>query len=205
MNVGGTWGLKREQGNKSLKNTDIYKSDPELIKKKKKRPFISFWPVMFVLLSSSQQLLDILGDLFGFADDVLCAGKRGVRVHLQIIKFRDRATLSQPATAPQPPSPAEPAKWVKKQQQIKPPAKTCFLLLNCTWTPLCLTDFWVIFLPRVIQLRVIERVVIVTFWHAALLLQFWSLGGKKNNMRERSSITDRKTQQQLWWKCIFFI
>lgn len=36
MNVGGTWGLKREQGNKSLKNTDIYKSDPELIKKKKK-------------------------------------------------------------------------------------------------------------------------------------------------------------------------
>lgn len=136
---------------------------------------------MFVLLSSSQQLLDILGDLFGLADDVLCAGKRGVRVHLQIIKFRDRATLPQPATVPQPPSPAEPAKWVKKKpkQQIKPPAKTCFFLLNCTWRPLCLTDFWVIFLPRVIHLRVIERVVIVTFWHAALLLQFWSLGGKK--------------------------
>lgn len=74
---------------------------------------------MFVLLSSSQQLLDILGDLFGLADDVLCAGKRGVRVHLQIIKFRDRATLPQPATAPQPPSPAEPAKWVKKTPNNK--------------------------------------------------------------------------------------
>lgn len=83
---------------------------------------------MFVLLSSSQQLLDILGDLFGLADDVLCAGKRGVRVHLQIIKFRDRATLPQPATAPQPPSPAEPAKWVKKKTQTtnQAPCKNLF-------------------------------------------------------------------------------
>lgn len=30
---------------------------------------------MFVVLSSSQKLLDILGDLFGFADDILSAGK----------------------------------------------------------------------------------------------------------------------------------
>lgn len=37
-----------------------------------------FRPVVFVLLGGSQQLLDILGDLFGFADDVLCAGQRGV-------------------------------------------------------------------------------------------------------------------------------
>lgn len=62
---------------------------------------------MFVLLSSSQQLLDILGDLLGFADDVFCAGKCGVWLHLQIIQLRDRAALPQPATAPQPHSPAQ--------------------------------------------------------------------------------------------------
>lgn len=87
---------------KAKKNrwTKLIKNDPVL--------FI-FWPVVFVLLSSSQQLLDILGDLLGFADDVLCAGKRGIWLHLQIIQLRDRAALPQPATAPQPRSPAQTA------------------------------------------------------------------------------------------------
>lgn len=84
---------------------------------------------MFVFLSSSQQLLDILGDLLCFADDVLSAGQRGVCLHHHIVQLRDGAALPQPA--PQPASPA---------------------------------------VPRIIHLRVIECVVIVTFRHADLLL-----------------------------------
>lgn len=64
---------------------------------------------MFVLLSSPQQLLDVLGDLLGFADDVLGAGQRGIWLHLQIVQLRDGAALPQPAAAPQPPSPAQTA------------------------------------------------------------------------------------------------
>lgn len=64
---------------------------------------------MFVLLSSPQQLLDVLGDLLGFADDVLGAGQRWIWLHLQIIQLRDGAALPQPAAAPQPPSPAQTA------------------------------------------------------------------------------------------------
>lgn len=67
---------------------------------------LAVWPVMFIILSSSQELLDILGDLLRFADDVLRAGKRGVRLHLQIIQLRDGAALSKPSAAPQPPPPA---------------------------------------------------------------------------------------------------
>lgn len=87
---------------------------------------------MFIILSSSQELLDVLGDLLRFADDVLRAGKRGVRLCLQIIQLRDGAALSKPSAAPQP-----------------PPSPNA----------------------RIIHLRVIECVVIVTFWDAALLFQ----------------------------------
>lgn len=62
---------------------------------------------MFVLLSRSQQLLNVLGDLLRFADDVLRAGKHRVQLHLQVIQLWDGAALPQPATAPQPPPPAQ--------------------------------------------------------------------------------------------------
>jgi len=64
---------------------------------------------VFVVLSGSQQLLDVLGDLLRCADDVLCAGQRGVRLHLQILQLGDGAALPQPGAAPQPPSPAHTA------------------------------------------------------------------------------------------------
>lgn len=79
---------------------------------------------MFVLLSSSQQLLDILGDLLCFADDVFCAGKRGV--WLQIIQLRDRAALPQPATAPQPPSPAQTAEGNSEEIMSAAQIPACF-------------------------------------------------------------------------------
>lgn len=70
---------------------------------------------MFVLLSRSQQLLDILGDLLGFADDILRAGKCWVGLRLQIIQLRDRAALPEPTTAPQPPSPPQTAEGEAKK------------------------------------------------------------------------------------------
>ena len=73
---------------------------------------------MFVLLSRSQQLLDVLGDLLGFADDVLRAGKRGVGLHLQPVQLGDGAAVPQPATAPQPPSPAQTAGVKKSFRKI---------------------------------------------------------------------------------------
>ncbi len=138
-----------------------------------------FWPVMFVLLSGSQQLLDILGDLLGFADDVLCAGKRGVWLHLQVIQLRDRAALPEPATAPQPRSPAQTAEG--NSEEIVSTAKKIPAHLNCIQEsenrlivfPSSVStkaSFWAMLLPRIIHLRVIECVVIVTFRHAALLL-----------------------------------
>lgn len=82
-------------------------------------PLLRFWPVMFVLLSSSQQLLNILSDLLGFADDVLCAGKCGVWLHLQIIQLGDRGALPQPAAAPQPPPPAH----TSEGRKVRSPAR----------------------------------------------------------------------------------
>lgn len=37
-------------------------------------------PVVLELLRGPQQLLDVLGHLLGFEDDVLCAGQGGVRL-----------------------------------------------------------------------------------------------------------------------------
>lgn len=82
---------------------------------------------MFVFLSSLQQILDILCDLLRFADDILCAGKRGIWLHLQIIQLRDRAALPQPATAPQSPPPTQTAEG--KSEEITSTAKTLLILL----------------------------------------------------------------------------
>lgn len=62
---------------------------------------------MFVLLSGSQQLLDVLGDLLSLADDVLRAGERGVRLRFRGVQLWNGAPFSQPTTAPHPPSPAQ--------------------------------------------------------------------------------------------------
>lgn len=76
---------------------------------KKERRFFSFRhpPVVFVLLSGSQQLLDVLGDLLGLADDILRAGERGVRLRFRGVQLWNGATFSQPTAAPHPPSPAQ--------------------------------------------------------------------------------------------------
>lgn len=64
---------------------------------------------MLVLLSSSQKLLDIFGDLLGLADDVLGAGEGGVRLRPRVVQLGDGAAFTRPAAAPQPPSPAQTA------------------------------------------------------------------------------------------------
>lgn len=66
-------------------------------------------PLMLVLLCSPQQLLDVLGDLLGFTDDIFCAGQTGVRLRLVIIQLGYRAALSQPAAAAQTTSTAKAA------------------------------------------------------------------------------------------------
>lgn len=65
-------------------------------------------PVVLVLLSGSQQLLDVLGDLLRLADHVLGAGERRVGLRLLVVQLRDGAAFSQPTAAPHPPSPAQP-------------------------------------------------------------------------------------------------
>lgn len=127
---------------------------------------------MFVLLSRSQQLLDILGDLLGFADDILRAGKCWVGLRLQIIQLRDRAALPEPTTAPQPPSPPQTAEGDAKKNHVYCQYH-CLLFLSHRQNSTLIhfkPSSWVMFLPRILHLRLIECVVIVTFWHAALLL-----------------------------------
>lgn len=83
--------------------------------------------------------------------------------------------------------------------------KSSFFLLLLTMK-LCLKSAlpdwsWVMFLPRVIHLGVIECVVIVAFWHAALLLKLWGLEGKKKKWGGCQALL--RKQQELWWKRIF--
>lgn len=66
-------------------------------------------PLMLVLLCSPQQLLDVLGDLLSFTDDIFCAGQTGVRLRFVIIQLGYRPALSHPATAAQTTSTAEAA------------------------------------------------------------------------------------------------
>lgn len=87
---------------------------------------------MLVLLSRSQQLLDVLGDLLRFADDVLRAGKRRVRLHLQVIQLWDGAALPQPATAPQPPPPEQTSNGKKRfYSRGKSIELQKYIFLNC--------------------------------------------------------------------------
>lgn len=159
-------------------------------------PLLTFWPVMFVLLSSSQQLLDILSDLLSFADDVLCAGKCWVWLHLQIIQLGDGAALSQPAAAPQPPPPAHASEGRKVRSPARIAAYCLYSAAGKAWfhfkNPSFINYLWLqrlffffswdkpSFSPRIICLGIVECVVIVTFWHAALLLELWALQGWEN-------------------------
>lgn len=58
-----------------------------------------FSPVMLILLCRPQQVLDILGDLLGFPDDVFCAGQTGVRLAFVIVQLWYGAALSHPTAA----------------------------------------------------------------------------------------------------------
>lgn len=75
---------------------------------------------MFVLLSGSQQLLDVLGDLLGLADDVLRAGECGVRLRLGIVQLWDGAAFPQPTAAPHPASPAQSRGGWQQSEQTSP-------------------------------------------------------------------------------------
>lgn len=104
-------------------------------------PLLTWCTLVLVLLSSPQQLLDVLGDLLSFTDDVFSAGQTGVRLTLVIIQLRYRAALSHPAAAAQTTSSAK---------------------------------------ARVVQIRFVNRVIIVTIGHTALLVKF---GGLKRQER----------------------
>lgn len=171
--------------------------DPQMIKRFGFVFLIRVWPVMFVVLSGSQELLNILGDLLGFSDDVLGAGKCRVWLHLHIIQFRDWAALSQPAAALQPPSPAETVESNKnRRNDCLTQVLTHFNLLQTV-----INEFNLNFLPQVICLWVMKRVVVVTFWHAALLFQLWGLeGGKATNQPTINTPT-----ALIWFKRKLFV
>lgn len=210
MNVGGTWGLKWEQGNESLKNThiDIYINRCRTDKKKNQKKKLSSHSNLSCLFSwaarSNSWIFLVICSVLRMTSSVL--GSVG-----------SESISKSSSSGIELPSPSQPlllslpllqnllSGWKKTQTTNQAPCKNLFfpieLYMKTTLPHWLLGDFLTPSHPSPSHWTCCHSHFLACCFASPILKP----GREERTIWERSSITHGKTQQQLWWKYIFFI